>query len=166
MALIFVYIQPTLERVAETRDTISIYKSEQQRVSEVNQQLALLVNEINSISPTDQRALLTYMPDKVDDASVSRDIFTISQIANVEIRDIKASVARSSAEDDEPIPHIFDINMDGPYNNIKQFLSLLEQNNYPLEVRELAASTKGSDSDGGIDEDLVVQLKVVTYSRI
>ena len=167
LALIFVYIQPTLTRIAETRDSIELYKAEQQRVSDVNKRLALLVNEVNSISPSDQRALLTYMPDQVDDASVSRDIFTISQIADVEIRDIKASdTSRSKVEEGVPVLHTYDIKMNGPYDNVKQFLSLLEQNDYPLEVHELVASAVDNDTERQGEDDLLLELKVVTYSRI
>ncbi len=166
IALIYVYVQPTLVDISEARDNIALYQSKQQQVDEVNQRLALLVNEVNSIPPADQRALLTYMPDKVDVASVSRDIFTMSQISNIEVSAIKYAETDVSLDDDEPKTHTFNVVAKGDYQGIKNFLGLLEQNNYPLEVYELVATAAPSNPDGQVEDSLAIELEIVTYSRI
>lgn len=164
LAITFTYVKPTFAEIGVIQDSISHYKTEYNKISEVNKKLADLVNKANSIPANDQRALLIYMPETLDDIAVSRDIYNISSISGVFMSDIKYSKdTKTDALTEEskllPVKHIFSTNVTGSYDEIKSFLLLLEQNNYPLEVHNLTISSSE-------DDILITELQIVTYSRI
>lgn len=171
IAIVFLYLKPTFADIGDIQDAISQYKVEQQKVNEVNIKLAALVTKANNISSEDQTRLLTYMPDKVDTISVSRDIFNISVIAGVDLGNITYKETKDSdqiisdkpkiedLESTEPVSHDFSVTISGEYNKIKDFLLLIEQSNYPLEVHDLEV-TKSDE------EILTIKMEIVTYSHI
>ena len=168
IAILVLYLKPTFADIGEIQDAISQYKEEQQKVNEVNVKLAGLVNRANTISAEDQTKLLTYMPDKVDTISVTRDIFNISvqagvHIADIDYKDIENKDSDlsevSSVSTSEPVTHNFTVGLSGDYAEIKEFLLLIEQSNYPLEVHSLEVT----DST---DDILTVKMDIVTYSHM
>ncbi len=166
VAITITYVQPTFAKIGVVQDSISQYQVEREKITEVNKRLSELINKVNSISATDQRALLVYMPETLDDIAVSRDIYNISTVAGVFLNDIKYSrdtnqITSGVVNESKllPIKHMFSTNVSGTYDEIKSFLLLLEQNNYPLEVHNLTIS---SSEDG----TLSTEIQIVTYSRI
>lgn len=170
IAIVVVYLQPAFADVGKIQDAIAQYKDEQLKVNEVNLKLAGFVSKANAISSEDQTRLLTYMPDKIDTISISRDIFNISVMSGVDIGNIDykdsesntvAKEASGSAEftNTEPVKHTFSVSLSGNYTEIKAFLSLLEQSNYPLEVHTL-------DITGSAEGVLMAKMDIVTYSHI
>jgi len=166
VAILIVYVQPALARIGETQEDIEKFRVEFDKISKVNAKLASFVSTANSMSDDDQRAMLAYMPDTddVDNVSVSRDIFTISQLADVHVSSINSSDSNRNQASNEtenplaPTKHTFSVSLDGSYTNIKYFLSLLEQNDYPLDVYNMSISS----SD---EENLSTELEIVTYSH-
>jgi len=167
VAIGITYVQPTFNNIGEIQNAIGQYKEERDRVEEVNNRLAGLVSKVNGISAQEQRALLTYMPEKVDTVSVSRDIYNLTLRAGVTLENIKynprhrtgAQPATSAIHLTPAIPHMFDISISGNYDQLKSFMLLLEQNNYPLEIHSLNITT----SDDSI---LSAGIEIITYSRI
>lgn len=162
--IIFSYVQPTFIKIGSTQDAIGKYQTERQKVSDVNQKLSDLVAQVNNIPTDDQRALMIYMPDEIDNVAVSRDLFTMAKLSEVYLASVHydgavlSTLIDQSESKDNPVLHAFKINISGTYDQIKAFLSLIEQNNYPLEVHDLRIV--GSET-GVLD----AEIKVITYSH-
>ena len=163
VGILFFYVHPTFSKIGETQDAISQYQIETAKVSEVNAKLQNYVNRINSISAADMRALLTYMPDEVDHVAVTRDIFNMAEatevyLSGVQYSELQQVYALGVPDEADPNAHSFMIDALGTYEDIKAFLAMFEQNNYPLEIHEAQLSAT---------ETGLVQLNatVVTYSH-
>lgn len=164
-ALTITYIKPTFETISNVQDKISTYQEEKTKVAAVNQTLAALVKEVDSVSLDDHKRLLTYMPDEVDTIAVPRDIEAIATDAGVLIRNIDyegalklPTSAEGVSDQNAPEPHSFVIQFEGSYEQLKKILSSFEQNHYPLEVSEMEVRKK----EGGF---LDTTLKLITYDR-
>ncbi len=163
VGIIFTYVQPTFAKIGSLQEAIVQYQTESNKVNDVINTLSSLVAKTNNIPAADLKALLTYMPDTVDHVSVSRDLLLISEQAGAYLEGVSYSgVLASSPEAAEneylPVKHTFSVNLKGTYDQTKAFLSLLEQNNYPLEVHELDISS----TETGI---ISSEITIVTYSH-
>jgi hypothetical protein len=147
VGIILTFVEPTFSKIGELQDDIVVYQTEQQKVSGVNAQLASLINTLDNIAPDDQRRLLAYMPDDVDTINVVRDLSLISENAGVEYISAVASGEGVPADEREvevvsdfvePKEYIFTLSVEGAYDQIKNLFMLLEQNNYPLEVKTVS----------------------------
>ncbi len=163
VGIIFTYVQPTFAEIGTMQTTIAQYQEEQRKVNEVNAQLARLVDEVNIITSSDMRALMTYLPDEVDHVAVSRDIFIMAELAEVYLEDVTYDGVLVDALGSEagaelmPTQHAFSTSISGTYDQIKTFLQMLEQNNYPLDIKEL---TMVGTETGIISTNLLI----ITYS--
>jgi len=143
VAIIITYVQPAFVKIGSVQDDIGIYEEQRNKVASVNDQLAALVARMESVSNDDKRRLLTYLPDSVDEVAVQRDLVAIMAEAGVIYKSVsymgKASdqTTASKAEIVLPSGSSFDLAIDGTYGQIKNFLRLLEQNQYPLEIQNL-----------------------------
>ena len=176
LGIIFTYIKPALGEIGTLQDNIAVYQTERQKVTDVNQKLERVASAVNSISPDDQKRLLTYMPDQVDSVAVPRDLNSIAQTAGVILSQIKYEGPQEGAaasgfvdpsqlpvssgfSNFEPEAHIFTFQFEASYDQIKTVLGLIEKNAYPLEVREMSIEK----TEGGF---LSVNMKLVTYDRL
>ena len=170
VGILFTYVQPTFSKIGTIQESVEQYQAEQEKVASVNASLATLVQKVNNISSADMKALLTYLPDEVDQVKVSRDIFLMAEEADVYLRSVQydgiyeQEVPVVTGELVPTLPtgptgHSFVLDFSGTYDQTKLLLSLLEQNNYPLEVHELSVAPV----EGGL---LETSLKVVTYSHL
>ena len=164
-ALTITYIKPTFTTISDVQDKISTYQEEKTKVAAVNQTLATLVNDVDSVSLDDHKRLLTYMPDEVDTIAVPRDIEAIATDAGVLIRNIDyegalkvPTSAEGLSDQNTAEPHSFIIQFEGSYEQLKKILSSFEQNHYPLEVTEMEVRKK----EGGF---LDTTVKLITYDR-
>ncbi len=130
----------------------------------LHDRLFSFIDRLDKVSKDDERRLVTYLPVEVDDIAVQRDLSFIANKSGVILGDVsyqEVAAARSSnqlTEDDSlPDPHMFTLLVEGKYNQIKNLFSLLEQNNYPLEVH----SVDMSQTEGGF---LTADIRLVTYS--
>lgn len=161
IAIAFFYIRPTIVAIGVTQDEIQTYQTEITKISEVNAQLASLVAQVNSVSTQNQTALVRYLPDQVDTLAVLKDIqiiLTSNQISNpvVEYVGLAAdALPISGQQTDEITAHAFSVSALMTYQQLKNFLRAVEQNNYLLEVAELSATA----ADGGfLDISLVFRV--------
>ena len=163
VGIIFTYVQPTFAKIGMMQTTIVQYQEEQEKVNGVNSQLASLVSQVNSISTSDMRALTTYMPDIVDHVAVSRDIFLMAEMAGVYLQDVTydgmlpGAISETGELEEQSELHAFSVNVSGTYEQIKGYLQIIEQNNYPLDVKKLSMT---STETGIITTDLLL----ITYS--
>lgn len=170
VAIIFTYIKPEFAKIQVIQDDIKAYQDQRKMVVSVNSLLDSLKSRVDSVSSTDTQKLFDYMPDVVDNLSVPRDLYLISAEAGVIYIDSKyngndidlANSADSQDEaaagvDNKPQPHSLTLGVEGSYKQIKNLVSLLEKNHYPLEVRAMNISSL----EGGF---LKAEIDLSTYS--
>lgn len=165
IGIVFTYIQPTFSSIQETQSDIQTYRIERQKVSAVNALLADQVQRLESISALDQRRLLVYIPDTIDQIATARTIEAIAQQAGVLLKQVSYEGvddefmrSTEAALGVSPVPHFFRLSVDGTYPQIKDLLRLLEQNESPLEVHDLGIAVL----DGGF---LSAEMGIVTYTN-
>lgn len=160
IGIIFTYIQPALGEIKLRQDEIDQTKEEFKKVTDVNARLAELYAQINAIPQRDKGALITYLPDYVDEVRVLKDLSLIANDAKVKLIDVSygGSASQVSAVDEsEIITHTFSMNLESSYEGLKNTLSYLERNNYPIVVETMDVTP----TEGGF---LDVTLSLITYS--
>ncbi len=164
IAIVSLVVRPTFAEIGELQTQVQEYTVERERVTETNRILAARVSELESVSVNDRERLATYMPALLDEVAVLRDIEIIAQNAGVNYTVIQyngkkidsSPAARLSQTDEAPLGHEFAVSVDGSYNRLKDFFSMLEQNEYPLQIYTLEVT--GAD---GVS--LSVDAVIVTY---
>jgi hypothetical protein len=165
VGMLFFYVRPTFGEIGKVQDSIIKYQEEQSRVNEVNAKLASLVSKLNAVSASDMKALLTYLPDQIDHVAISRDIYLMSEAAEMFLKDVEYSkavmnTANSELSDiEQPLRHEFTVSGEGSYEQIKKFLELTEKNNYPLEVVGIQINS----AETGL---LSTEMTLATYSHL
>ena len=165
LGIVFTYIQPTLTNIQETQSEIAQYQNERQKITAVNSLLVSQVSRLGDISAVDKKRLVTYIPDDVDTVGVPRTIQAIAQQAGVLFKGVVYESVMDSYLKEQtgmpgtyPIPHVFNVTVDGTYLQIKEMLRLMEQNDFPLEVHGLDIAVL----EGGF---LSADMQVVTYAN-
>lgn len=169
LAIGYFYVQPTISEIGVIQDDIAIYTNERLKIETINTQLANEISAFESISRADKERLATYMPRFIDDISIMRDISFIVETAGVTnttmtyegVAEAQTAVfsqtnSQSEFSDQPPTSHSFTVVIEGTYEEVKLFLRLLEQNEYPLEVHELSMTTDGFNL-------ITANMKLVTY---
>ena len=165
VAIALLFVRPTFNETGMIQNDTLEYAKAREQVAETNQTLAALVAKLDSVSVLDSQRLATYIPTQLDEIFVLRDLENIVEVAGVAFTAIEYSgewtddseEARMGQQDMLPAGHQFDIQITGSYNRIKDFLSLLEQNQYPLHAYSLGLSTL----EGGF---LQADITVVTFA--
>lgn len=166
LLIIFTYVKPSLLTTKTIQDKITLYQQQRLKISTVNDKLEKLKSTVDAVNEDDKHRLLTYMPNTVDTIAVPRDISFITNQAGVIVKDIKyagplkhiVGEATNMPLEGTPDIHIFNLRVEGSYDQIKQLLAFFEENTYPLEVHELKIVKK---EGGFLDADM----QVYTYNR-
>lgn len=163
IAIIVTYVQPAFSNIGEVQDDISVYQEEREKVVSVNSQLSSLLSRLESVSASDYRSLNTYLPNEVDPIAVPRDLALITFAAGVIYNNASfVSALDQNSRDDEdnetqpPQAYVFNLSVEGTYPQLKNLFRLLEQNEYPLEVRGVSIER----SEGSF---LSADISIVTY---
>jgi hypothetical protein len=164
VAIVWFFVRPTFAEIGDLQNEIQQYTQERERVTETNVNLAALVSTLETIEVADRMRLVTYMPTFLDEIAVLRDLTTIADITGVNYTAIKyngefldtSEESRIATEIQTVTAHTFSISVEGTYARIKDFFSLLEQNQYPLQISNLNIKAL----DGGF---LQADAIVVTY---
>ena len=165
VAIAFLFVRPTFSEIGALQTDIQNYKTERQRVVEINQLLASKVAILEGVSPDNVDRITTYMPSYVDEVKVLRDLQSIADSSGViysAIQFDKQFGSQSSVDQDlnggasEPVPYSFTVGVEGNYSNIKSFLSALEQNHYPLQIYNADLSSTEGDF-------MLLTTTIVTY---
>lgn len=163
----YFYVQPTVDEIGQIQTDTAEYASERKEIETINAQLAGDLATYQSISPTDKMLLDTYMPESIDDISIMRDISYIIEQANVTNTvlsydgpvDSERSILSPDANSNSALAersataHGFTVGLNGSYAEVKDFLSLLEQNEYPLEVHQMSLA---ADQSGRINASVTL----------
>lgn len=163
IAIVWLNVKPSFEKVKNTQNDIETYQTEREKIVVVNSQLATLVTKMDSISTEEQRRLLTYLPNVIDELRISRDIMLIAKEAGVIYRDVQYAGEEgvSSNIRDEanitPISHFFTLSVEGTYDQVKNLFVQLELNDYPLEVRDVSIAKAEGDF-------LTTSVTIATYA--
>jgi len=161
IAIVFVYIMPTFEEISAVQNEIAAYELQIKRASEVNLSLQGHVKTIGAIPTEDIQRLQTYMPPTVDEIAVMRDIRFIINQSRMMFKTVAYSGSDVESEAEAafaPKVHEFTAAAEGTYSQVKNLLSLLEQNEYPLE----AYVVELSPLEGGF---LTLNLTLRTYEN-
>lgn len=183
VGIVFTYIKPMFEQVSASQDQIAVYRDELEKVRQVNATLNSLLARADDMSEDDRRRLYTYMPNSVDTIAVQRDLLLIAEAAGIQVTSVgvgtegagvstqtgEVSLEEGSTGRSMVVPYAFNLDFSAPYDEIKNFLSTLESNEYPLVVTEMTIAGSG---EGGASENvnlasldtLPVQLTLETYA--
>ena len=168
-AIIITYVKPAFESIGLMQDDIEVYQIERDKVVAVNSRLAELVSDVDSVTKDEKNRLSVYLPDTIDEIAVQRDIWSIVQLSEVFFSALSYEGASETTQSDPdtvsaegqsvilPQPHEFSLSVEGTYGQVKNLLSLLEQNEYPFELRNVSIQP----IEGGF---LTVELQLFTYS--
>jgi hypothetical protein len=169
VAIVVLYIQPTIQTIRATQDQAAIYQSELNRVTEVNDILRGHSNTINTLPLSDVQALERYIPTTIDEIAVMRDLQLIVNEANVKLIALEyggpvelttgdgSAVVETEMMNKELVPISFTLGVETSYDGLKTLLRALEVNNYQLTVA-------GADITPSLEGVLTVSLDLVTYA--
>jgi len=154
--LVFIYIKPTFETIGVTQDQLYEVQTKVANAEEFNQVLDELVRVENSYSDSDRRDLELFLPTSLDTPQIMRDIESLLEDYEVRIDKMSAMPAVTpepeiTVEGEEvyggPIlaSQDFTVDVSGTYEDLKEILSLLETNAYPLEVVEMGIKVTEPD---------------------
>lgn len=168
VGIILTYITPTFENISTAQEQIAVYQDELGQVSAVNALLQTKLQQIDQVSDTDLNRLLTYIPDTIDVLAVMRDLENITNQSGARVIDItdngpleettESREQRRGSVDEGPYPYIFALTVEGTYNQVKELITLMENNEYPLEPRRVLLEV----SEGGF---IQATIDVHTYSQ-
>jgi hypothetical protein len=162
VAIVALYVRPTFAEIGDIQNKVQEFSLERERVAETNRVLDTRVSELVSITDNDRSRLSTYMPQLLDEVAVLREI--IAQNSGVNYSEIQHNGQRTDDNEETdllqtaepPTQQEFTITAQGSYSILKDFFSMLEQNEYPLQVYALQISAL----EGGL---LSANTTVVTY---
>jgi hypothetical protein len=169
VAIVLLYIQPTIQTIRATQDQAAVYQSELNRVTEVNDILRGHSNAINTLPLSDVQALERYIPTTIDEIAVMRDLQLIVNEANVKLIALEyggpvqltagdgSAVVETETSSKELVPVSFTLGVETSYDGLKTLLRALEVNNYQLTVA-------GADITPSLEGTLTVNLDLVTYA--
>lgn len=157
------YIRPQFTEISMLQDDLSELEQAIKQVSDVNQELARKLGEVNNIPNNNRTALTRYLPNQLDEVAVLKDLQTITSLSSVTLESVSYDGSVTAAASDASlIPHHFSLSVSGEYTDLKRFLGNLEQNNYPLHVAELSLSG-ATNNDTGSASQLSMNLVLETY---
>lgn len=165
IGIVIFYIRPQFAYIADTQDLIAVYQEERKKVVTVNSRLHDLVENMNSVSADSRGRLFDYLPDTVDPIVVQSDIKGMVEASGANYEGViyqdTSQRSSGSSEDeggfsDTTKPYLFTVQVEGTYDQLKELLSIMERNSYPLEVRTLTLSPL----EGGF---ISFDLSVATY---
>lgn len=167
VAIGFLYLKPTIASIRVTQDDTDKYNTETENVSAVNLTLKSKLDAINSITITDSDLLTKFIPDKVDEVLVMKDIqnLLISSGLNTFSVDYKSggtSVNNSTVTINQEIQnlekHDFSVSFKANYEQIKRVLSLIEENDYILQVSKMSIKPENASI-------FTVDILLTTFNR-
>lgn len=166
IGIIFTYVKPSFAKIGVIQEESKTYEAELEKVVAVNSTLSLLKSQMDSIAMADRMKLLTYMPDSVDEIAVLRDLFLIVNQSGALYRNVSSGGSGSAGTKNKnssavtatgPEQYGFTLEVEGTYDQLKSLFSLLERNEYPLEIQNVSFSK----TEGGF---LTASIELATYS--
>lgn len=174
VVIVFTYVSPTLGTIGELQDDVARFDQAIAQVVTVNAMLDDLVNKMDAISPDDRRALITFMPDHLDELAVMRDISNMVHQSTATLTELSyegPSAEAFQADSPEqitehPVGHDFTLAIKGPYDAVKQVVRSLEENDYPIHAYQLRIASAESSDLGSSGGDVELEVRLTTFSMI
>ena len=177
VVVIFTYVRPKLAEISQIQDEVAQYEEAVNKATEFNQLLASLLSQSADFSQEEIKALERYLPSEFDGATVARDLSIVANQANVVISSIALEEVakerdrsnRDTGVDDSGtetglLTQNITISIIGQYADAKEFISLVENNAYPLELVSLVLDGGQGDIDENANEQFSFTLIYETYS--
>lgn len=170
----FSVIKPKFEDIREDQKEVVAYKAALDNIAKYNQRLQALISESNTLPSSDRNALFRYLPESIDTTAVSRDITNIVSRNLLLMLDISfdpivpvtavnpdGTVMSVSSPDYAAVsggvieglvgPALlsqkFNLTVVGTYSQMKDMMSDLERNNYPLRLIDFSFSLEETPTD-------------------
>ncbi len=168
VAIVLLYIQPTVEAIRATQDQTAVYQNELDRVTAVNDMLQRHINTINTLPLSDVQALERYIPTTIDEIAVMRDLRLLVSEVGITLTSLEYGGPVTPAAGEEVagtgaapsaalVPLGFSLGVETTYDGLKNLLRALEINNYQLTIMS-------ADIAPGEDDLLLVALELVAYA--
>ncbi len=143
-AILMLYIKPTITDIRSTQDQIDTYAYELDRVTNVNELLRTHAGEIDALPLSNIQALERYLPSRIDEIAVMRDLQLIADEVGVQLVTLEYAGSDSTESADpslqvsspgnRPITTKFRLGVSARYEELKSLLAAIEVNNYQLSV--------------------------------
>jgi hypothetical protein len=144
VAILLLYIRPTVTDIRATQDQISTYQYELDRVTDVNDLLRSHAAAIDALPLSNIQALERYLPSRIDEIAVMRDLQLIVEEVGVDLVTLEYAGGDGPEKADpslevvsvgnNPVSTKFNLGVTASYNELKTLLTALEVNNYQLTV--------------------------------
>lgn len=166
LGIILTYIKPAFGEIRSIQDDIAKTEEQYANVKATNDLLASLYANLTAIPQVNKNALFIYLPDKTDEVLVMKDLTSIAKDSQVLIKNLSAkgsgknnkSNSNTTSDLNTPFKQNFTIGIVSSYEQLKDFLQRLEQNNYPLVVDTMSVKP---NSSGLLD----TEININTYSH-
>lgn len=145
-AIVFLYILPTIRRIKDNQDTVTVFKNEVAKVSQVNTLLDQKVIKINSIPLEIRQKLTEFVPDAIDELAIMRTLEAIliaSDLVPLSLSIEANDASGNSSTQPEQIADLmktvtiattFETNQETLY----KFFQNIQTSSYPFVIKELS----------------------------
>lgn len=144
VAILLLYIRPTVTDIRATQDQIGNYQYELDRVTDVNDLLRSHAAAIDALPLSNIQALERYLPSRIDEIAVMRDLQMIVEEVGVDLVTLEFAGGATTEKADPsleivspgnvPVSTKFNLGVTASYSELKTLLSAIEINNYQLSV--------------------------------
>lgn len=156
IVIITTYIQPTFATIGEIQTQQFEFQNAIENATKLNNLLASLVAQVQSVAATDRARLERFMPDRIDEIEVLADLTSIAERSRVAMNQAAADVVApyvsqlpatetagavvtsERTTDNKFYSQDFSMSVVGRYESLLDFLRNLEQSAYPLDVVDLS----------------------------
>jgi hypothetical protein len=151
--VVILNIKPAVAEIRATQDDVVHYQEEIARVEAVNKLLTDNTNIINGISVDNTQALERYLPTKLDEIAILRDLEAITDTVGIlpTALTFTGPIAAAATGEDgastglEIVSAGFTIDATLTYVQVKELLAAIEINDYQLSVESLELTPAESD---------------------
>lgn len=148
LSLLYFYVYPMFTKISEAQDQVYEFDIAIREARTMNSLLAQLISDVNSISSADRRALNTYLPQSIDPVTVLRDIEAYIDRSPVTFVSLDYADDEVLIEEqvDPEFGHaitepraglVFNVQVLGQYQDIKNLIATFERNKYPLHANRI-----------------------------
>lgn len=146
IAIGFLYIKPTITAIKITQDSVDHYNDETQKVSTVNETLKSKVALMDGVTNTDAEELARFVPDTIDNVVVLKEIQNILDYSGLPgLTVVYKGVLATAAATPVGLNDLaglkttdYTVTAKVDYNQLKKLLSLIEINDYILQISDIS----------------------------
>lgn len=181
ITIIFTYIQPTFADISVIQDELFQYSDAVAKAEEFNASMQSLLSTERSLTAQNMAALDVFLPANIDTPQVMRDIESMVDQSNITLENISAEEVTAPIEgvvfEGEEVKtsslvfQDFEVDIVGSYEDVKNFLRVVEQNTYVLEVvkfdlgdTKTAANSQSANTSETLTDDVSVKMTLRAFT--